>query len=490
MTPDTGDDVNPAPLSLIDSDGDGAPDNFESASADRDGDGIPDSEDYDPTGYFYCEENGAILPGGSITVTGPGGTNSAAGLLNNINIVQDGSNGFFQFFVTRPGLYTLTPTYPPGGEPSTARLASADPLDVSTRTDNPAILGQSEVGNSGVIADFSADANSPFYFEFDIEAGDPSVLLNNIPLQSCGVPQIDLTKTASDDIERVEDGRQLVSYDFTVVNTGQTVVTDLVVTDDLASVFGGENIQVESLELTDAPDGFAATANPDYDGVSEFNLLWGPGELEPDESVTLALDVLINANIATEYTNKANVTGLGPLATGPVDATDTAIVALSPSSKTSDLRVTKSAQPRTVQIGDPVLYTISVTNAGPATLTGVDIVDRLPEGFAYVPGTSSVTDGGESVEIEPTIRSRGVLSWSLDSQASAPLDSLLPNETVSVTLRLLAGPDVTFGAHENQAFAENAADGSRSEIATAVVDYIPEPSFDCTPVIGLSLIHI
>jgi len=357
---------------------------------------------------------------------------------------------------------------------------------VSTRTDNPAILGGSEVGNTGVIADFSEDTNSPFYFEFDIEAGDPSVLLNNIPLQSCGIPQIDLAKTAPEETERTDDGRQLVSYEFVVTNTGQTRVTDLVVTDDLDSVFGADNVEVQSLALTDAPQGFAGTANADYNGVSDFDLLSGAGELAPGESITLSLDVLINAVIATEYSNRANVTAVGPLATGSVDDSDTATVALSPSTavRPNDLRVTKSAQPRTVQIGDPVLYTISVTNEGVSTLTGIDIVDRLPEGFAFVPGTSSVTDGEDTVEIEPTVRSRGVLSWSLDGQAAAPLDALQPNETVSVTLQLLAGPDVTFGAHENQAFAENVTDGTRSDIATAVVDYIPEPSFDCTPVIG------
>jgi len=164
VTPDSDADVNPAPLLLLDTDGDGSPDNFESSSADRDGDGIPDSEDYDPTGYFYCEENGAILPGGGISVSGPAGTNSALGLSNNINIVQDGSDGFFQFYVTAPGLYTLTPTYPTTGEPSTARLVSSDPLDVSTRTDNPVILGGSEIADTGVISDFSADRAMPLCF--------------------------------------------------------------------------------------------------------------------------------------------------------------------------------------------------------------------------------------------------------------------------------------------------------------------------------------
>ena len=484
VTPGTPGDVNPAPLLLIDSDGDGAPDNFESATADRDGDGIPDSEDYDPTGYFYCEENGAIIPGGSISVSGPAGSNNALGLTNNINIVEDGSNGFFQFYVTAPGLYTVIPTYPEGGEPSTTRLPSSDPLDVSTRTDNPATLGESEVGNSGVIADFSEAANSPFYLSFDIEAGDPSVLLNNIPLQSCGAPNISLVKNVVGETERLEDGRELVTYEFTVENTGQTSISEIILSDDLSTAFGAQSVSVQNIELVSAPETFAGLPALNFDGITSLSLSNGEGTLAPGEAFTMRLDVAVITDSAGDFTNTAVVSAVGPLNTGAVDATDTAVVSLSPISDASFLRITKTANPRTVQIGDPVLYTISVTNESATILSGVDIVDRLPEGFAYVPGSSAVTDGADSVGIEPTVRGRGVLSWSLGEGETAPLDSLQPNETVSVTLQLLAGPNVTFGAHENQAFAENVLDGSRSEIATAVVDYIPEPSFDCTPIIG------
>jgi len=72
---------NPASVSILDADGDGAPDNLESCTEDRDGDGIPDCEDYDPTGYFYCEENGQILSGGGISVSGPAGSNDSSGTL-------------------------------------------------------------------------------------------------------------------------------------------------------------------------------------------------------------------------------------------------------------------------------------------------------------------------------------------------------------------------------------------------------------------------
>ncbi len=303
-------------------------------------------------------------------------------------------------------------------------------------------------------------------------------------MQSCGVPQIDLAKAVSETVEVADDGRQLVSYDFTVTNTGETSVTDLVLTDDLGSVYGVNDVEVDTLTITDAPQGFVGTTNVNYDGVTDINLLAGAGVLDASESLTLSLDVLVNAQTAAEYINKADVTATGPLQTGSVNADDTASITLTPSAKADQLRVTKTASPRTVQIGDPVLYTISVTNSSGSTVTGVDIVDRLPDGFAYVPNSAAVSDGDGSVAIEPTVRSRGVLSWSMGGGQSAPLDALLPGETVSVNLRLLAGPNVTFGAHENQAFAENVADGTRSDIATATVDYIPEPSFDCTPVIG------
>ena len=67
VTPGDDTDTNPTPPPLEDADNDGAPDTAESSTNDRDGDGIPDAQDYDPTGYFYCQETARILPGGFIS---------------------------------------------------------------------------------------------------------------------------------------------------------------------------------------------------------------------------------------------------------------------------------------------------------------------------------------------------------------------------------------------------------------------------------------
>ncbi len=175
---------NPAPET--DSDGDGVPDSYESASADRDGDGIADAADYDPAGYFYCEDDGRIMSGGGITVSGPSGSNSSTGVRNDINIVQDGSSGQYQWFALRPGTYSVTYHYPSeSGLASTTRVSSGT-LDVTSLLPaNPAVLGSTEFGSTGYLANSSLGANPSFYSSFVIEAGDPNVLANNIPMTQC-----------------------------------------------------------------------------------------------------------------------------------------------------------------------------------------------------------------------------------------------------------------------------------------------------------------
>ena len=50
---------------------------------------------------------------------------------------------------------------------------------------NPAVIGSTEFGSTGALADTSLAANPVFYDTFVIEAGDPNVLANNIPMTQC-----------------------------------------------------------------------------------------------------------------------------------------------------------------------------------------------------------------------------------------------------------------------------------------------------------------
>jgi uncharacterized repeat protein (TIGR01451 family) len=197
--------AEPTPATVVatnvDTDGDGVPDGVESTTQDRDGDGVPDASDYDPTGYFYCEDSGRILTGGLITVTGNGFTQTGVGTSGPIRVLRDGSTGEYQFYVTRPGTYQLS-YVPPSDRPSETILPTTTATDVTglrdvltgSTTGNPRVLGSSEFGSSGALADFSPAGNPAFYTNFVVEAGDPSIFSNNIPFQCSSLGDLTATK--------------------------------------------------------------------------------------------------------------------------------------------------------------------------------------------------------------------------------------------------------------------------------------------------------
>jgi len=176
---------------------------------DSDGDGIPDHLDpnpaeYDPQGYFYCEDDGRIIPGGGIEVKNEKTslTNSSVGVSNGIRIVRDGSDGEFQWFALEEGTFTVTYTPPAGFDINTSENEGT--LDVTTLlssnnfTDGVAFIGSEEDGDSGVLKDFRPSANA-YYEEFKIAKGDPHVLGNNIALKDCAITHA---------IEVVQDGAE------------------------------------------------------------------------------------------------------------------------------------------------------------------------------------------------------------------------------------------------------------------------------------------
>ena len=164
-----------------DADGDTIPDVID-GTGDRDGDGTPNFLDVDPAGYFYDEVTGQVIPGGSITVSGPGA----------INIADNGNaTGYYQWFIDgTAGTYTMTINPPPGYEQSTTCLVSTSPpspFDPTGLTPDPYELGS--VRNDTTNALDSANCgDNPFYLEFDLVTGDPFIINNNIPLKVTASP--------------------------------------------------------------------------------------------------------------------------------------------------------------------------------------------------------------------------------------------------------------------------------------------------------------
>ena len=134
--------------------------------------------------------------------------------------------------------------------------------------------------------------------------------------------------------------------------------------------------------------------------------------------------------------------------------------------------ITKTTPLVNVSRGQLVPYVITINNALGIDLQDVRIVDRFPAGFSYVDGSARLDD----VPFEPVIAGRE-LSW----------DDLGIGDSESrrLVLLLAVGAGVTEGEFVNRAQALHSLLGDAiSGEATATVRVVPDPTFDCTDVIG------
>jgi uncharacterized repeat protein (TIGR01451 family) len=120
-----------------------------------------------------------------------------------------------------------------------------------------------------------------------------------------------------------------------------------------------------------------------------------------------------------------------------------------------------------------VPYTITLKNTLGVALTNLNVVDTFPLGFKYVAGSASM-DGQKA---EPVMNKRQLI-WSISQLGS--------NTSHIITFLMIAGSGVSEGEYVNRAQIMDKGTGSVafSGVATATVQVIADPDFDCTDIIG------
>jgi large repetitive protein len=136
------------------------------------------------------------------------------------------------------------------------------------------------------------------------------------------------------------------------------------------------------------------------------------------------------------------------------------------------IAVTKTTPLVNVAKGDLVPYTIEVRNTLAATLSNIDFVDQMPPGFKYRTGSATIN----GVSATPTASGR-TLRW--------PNLTFTAGEKKTFKILLVVGAGVGEGNYTNQAWALNNIVTTRvSNIGEATVRVVPDPTFDCTDIIG------
>ncbi len=138
------------------------------------------------------------------------------------------------------------------------------------------------------------------------------------------------------------------------------------------------------------------------------------------------------------------------------------------------ISITKTTPLINVTRGQLVPYTITFKNTLRSTLPPLGIVDTLPAGFKYVEGSSRF----DGTPLEPVINGRQLRWNDLDKKIGY-------NTQHTIKLLLVVGAGVSEGKYVNLAqVIRTDTGGAFSEVATATVRVIPDPTFDCTDVIG------
>jgi uncharacterized repeat protein (TIGR01451 family) len=260
------------------------------------------------------------------------------------------------------------------------------------------------------------------------------------------VTSIDLAVTKSVDDPAPAEGGTIV-YTVTAANAGPDGATGVVVADSLPA-------GVSFVSALASQGAFAAGTG-----------LWTVGALAPAQAETLAVTATVDAGTAgATITNVASLAASEQTDTNAGNDADSAGVVVGG----VDVAVSKTVDDAAPLENGTVVFTVTVTNAGPEAAGGVEVTDVLPAGVTYV--SDAATRGSYTP---------GTGTWAVGALAVAEMDTLEITVTVdagtggatitNVAARTASDQTDTNAANDADSTAIDVQGSSVSALPTAVL---------------------
>lgn len=222
-----------------------------------------------------------------------------------------------------------------------------------------------DVGDLAPTASFSVTVSAPTnsedcsetaYLNTAVADADNHAQIDDTGDVTIECPDLEVTKTP--DGEVIDAGEE-ISFTITVTNHGPGTAFAVTLDDVL-------------------PAGFAWAEDPDLSecAITLGDLHCGFGDMAATDTFSVTVSAPTDEHDCADnaYVNTA-VAG----ATNHADVDDTGDVLI----QCPDIEVSKTPDGEVIDAGDEISFTITVTNAGPATATAVTLDDDLPAGFDW-----------------------------------------------------------------------------------------------------------
>lgn len=320
------------------------------------------------------------------------------------------------------------------------------------------------------------------------------------------LPNISIVKRQMGFVETVDGpyGNVDLSFELTIMNTGNVPLTNIQINDNMASELGTGFVKVNDVQITNNTSTSTPSLNPNYNGSAPANIFTGSdGVLLTGESVTVEVEIEFNpiaANILAPLVNTA--VGMGQDLSGATVSDDSdsgsdpeSDNAMAPGNgfgpnayddptpvEVPRVYVTKSfensARAASNVVGNyDLTFLIKIQNTGNVDLDSIQIVDDMVSQF----GTSfvevlSATISNYDATTNPSLNA-GFLGDSSDGNIFDGDDGVLATlETIEVSVVVEVDPDGS-GTDVSDLVA-NSATGSANDARSVQVSDLSDDGTD------------
>jgi hypothetical protein len=378
------------------------------------------------------------------------GTGANTGLLSGTDTLAVGESGTISLTIT------VTPGTPLGVYNNSAKATGNGPLGTPV----------SDISNDG--ADADPENNG---------ASDNSI---PTPVSFTESPQIGIAKKVNTPTSN-GDGTYNATYTLKVTNTGDVPLSNIQVTDNLATTFSGS----ASFEVMSVATSGTLTANNSYNGSSILNILVAASSAlatGQTETITIVVKVRPGANLGV-YNNNATVSATSPGGAGVNDiSTDGSDVDPDENSDPGDNSIPtplsfvedpKIGVAKRVSVGPTsngngtynLSYDIRVQNLGDVALSNVQVIEDLTLTYANAVSIAYISSSITTQPASSTLVLNGSFNGSTNTDLLNGTGTLQPGEFAIIRVNITVNPGLFNGPYENTATAYGT-----SPAGTTVVD--------------------